>query len=340
VDDAIRVVAVGAPAEVAVPAGVERTSVTITAPTNLGWMLTGLPRAARRAGLDLFHAPAYTAPVGGPRPLVITIHDVSYARHPEWYPYKLDPIRRAFHRFSARSADRVITDSQFSKDEIAAAYGLSRDVIDVIPLAAAASFKPGPRLPLPAGFPNHFVLHVGDMHVRRNLPMVARAVAVVRSRHSGHQDLALVLAGKDRGVGDELRRIAARSGGGSPLVVFAGDTPESTLLALYRAAAAVVYPSRYEGFGLPLLEAMACGTPVIAARTSCIPEVVGDAAVLVDPDDEGAWVSAMCRLLEDPHHAAALRDAGVERSARFSWQRTAAETATVYRALLGRTSAR
>jgi len=334
VDPLLSIVAIGAPAGLAVPCGIEVGPTARALPTNLGWMLTGLPRAARSARLDLFHAPSYTAPFGGPRPLVLTIHDISYERHPEWYPYKRDPVRRAFYRYSARSADRVITDSQFSKREIVEVYSLRPDSIHVVPLAAAPALSAGPLLPLPSAWPQQYVLHVGDLHARRNLPMLARAVAAVRSRNSAWATLGLVLAGVDRGTGADLQRLSDKGGGAAPLVTFAGTTAEPLLLALYRSAAALVYPSRYEGFGLPLLEAMACGTPVIAARTSSIPEVVGDAAVLLDPDDEPGWISAIERVLEDAPHRDRLRNAGLSRAREFSWRRTAEETARVYRDLL------
>ena len=332
--DGLTVVAVGAPAAADVPSRVERSRGVVSLPTNAGWMLTGLPRAARRARVDLFHAPSYTAPVGGPRPLVLTIHDVSYERHPEWYPYRRDPLRRAFYRYSARSADRILTDSDFSKREIIAAYGIAEDAIDVVPLAAAPIFRPGPPLPLPAQIVSPFVLHVGDLHPRRNLAMLVRAVAVVRRRVPALRDLAVVLVGVDRGSGKELRRIAAAEPGDTPLVQLAGTPREEELLALYRSAAALAYPSRYEGFGLPLLEAMACGTPVIAARTSSIPEVTGDAAILLDPGDEAGWSAEIERVLDDTPHAARLREIGSRRAALFSWRRTAEETARVYRALV------
>lgn len=334
-DKTISLLAIGAAAGLALPPGVARVEAGPTLPTNAGWMLTGLPQAARRARVDLFHAPAYTAPVLGPRPLVLTIHDVSYARHPEWYPYKRDALRRAFYRFSAASADRIITDSLFSKREIAAAYGRRPDTIDVVPLAAAEGFCAGPRLPLPPRMPVRFLLHVGDLHARRNLAMVARALDRVRRRSPALRETSLVLAGVDRGTGGELARLGERSGRAVPLVTFAGAVAESTLVALYRHAAALVYPSRYEGFGLPLLEAMSCGTPVIAANTSSIPEVVGDAGVLLDPEDEDAWVEAIARVLDDPGHVAQLTRMGLARAATFSWRRTALETAAVYRRLLG-----
>jgi glycosyltransferase involved in cell wall biosynthesis len=337
-EPSLSVVAVGVPAGLALPTGIEAALAAKSLPTNAGWMLTGLPLTARRAHLDLFHAPSYTAPVGGPRPLVLTIHDISYERNPEWYPYKRDPVRRAFYRYSARSADRVITDSHFSKGEIVEVYGLNPSTIDVVPLAASTAFCEGPALPLPSGWPSPFVLHVGDLHARRNLPMLARVVASLRSRHPAWSGLGLVLAGVDRGTGAGLRVFSDSIGGTTPLVTFAGPAPETLLLALYRSASALVYPSRYEGFGLPLLEAMACGTPVIAARTSSIPEVVGGAAVLLDPDDEQGWRAAIVRVLEDEAHRTQLRDAGRHRASQFSWRRTAEETARVYRTLLGNAS--
>ena len=268
-DSSLSIVAVGAPAGVLVPKGIEVGRAARSLPTNLGWMLTGLPRAARRARLDLFHAPSYTAPVGGPRPLVLTIHDISYERNPEWYPYKRDPVRRAFYRYSARSADRVITDSEFSRQEIVEVYDVRPDSVHVVPLAAAPIFSEGPALPLPPGWPRHYVLHVGDLHVRRNLPMLARAVAAVRSRKQAWASLGLVLAGVDRGIAAELQRLSDRSGGPVPLVTFAGATPEPLLLALYRSAAVLAYPSRYEGFGLPLARshglrnARDCGADIV-----------------------------------------------------------------------------
>lgn len=351
--DDVLVVAVGAPSGAQMPRGVRTVPAGPSLPTNPGWMFTGLPRAARGAALDLFHAPSYTAPFAGPRPLVLTIHDVSYERHPEWYPYRRDPIRRGFYRWSARTANRVITDSEFSKREIIAAYGLEADVIDVIPLAAAPGFgalvelragpPDGPRPGSPerrragpgrfGGVDTPYLLHVGDLHPRRNVETAARALLRVRARRPNLAGVRLVLAGVDRGAGHALEDMVKREPGGEGLVEMRGRTTDADLLALYRSAAALVYPSLYEGFGLPLLEAMACGTPVIASNAASIPEVTGDAALLLDPRDEQAWADAIESVF-DPVQAARLRGAALGRAAMFTWRRTAEQTLASYRRAL------
>lgn len=322
------VVAVGAPAGEELPVGVERAAGAWTLPTNAGWMFTGLPRAASRARIGLFHAPSYTAPFRGPRPLVLTIHDVSYARRPEWYPYRRDPLRRAFYRWSARAADLVLTDSEFSKREIVAAYDLRPERISVVPLAAGARFTPGPLLP-----PALFVLHVGDIHPRRNLATVLEALARLRQRAPDMRDVRLVVVGTDRGHLAELQGLAARLSDGPPLIDFRGRVSDDELVRLYRTTLALVYPSKYEGFGLPLVEAMACGTPVIGSTAASIPEVAGDAALLRDPDEPEAWTEGILST-GDPATRARLRAVGLARAATFTWARTAELTVAAYRRAL------
>ena len=309
-----------------VPAGLEHVAAPRHPPTNLGWTLVGLPLAARRGRVQLLHAPAYTGPVGIRTPVVVTIHDVSYERHPEWYPYRRDRLRRAFYRASARSAARIVTDSAFSASEIHAAYGIALDRIAVVPLGVVPSFAEG--APAASDVPAPFVLHVGDLHPRRNLTVVLDAVLALR-RRAGTAGLTLVLAGIDRGLVDQLHAQASTAGDPQALAAL-GIVSDARLDALYRDAVALVYPSLYEGFGLPVLEAMARGTPVVAARASSVPEVLGDAGVLLDPGDTAGWTASLDAIIGQPDRRAALAAAGRARAAGFTWERTARETYEVY----------
>lgn len=328
----VEVVALGGD-PVSLPRGVLHVEAPLHPPTNLGWTLVGLPLAARRARIDVLHAPAYTAPAWGAPPIVLTIHDVSYARRPEWYPYRSDLARRAFYRRSAHAARVILTDSEFSAREIVAAYGVSRERIVVARLGVDGRFSPGGALEagaLPREIAQPFVLHVGDLHERRNLATAVHAVIGARRRLGGASPLSLVLAGVDRGVGEALRATAADANAPDAVVTL-GPVSEDLLLSLYRCASALVYPSLYEGFGLPVLEAMACGTPVIASRAASIPEVLGDAGLLVDPIDVPAWIEAIVSVVSDEHHMATMRSRGLARAAEFTWARTAQLTLDAYR---------
>ncbi len=330
--DDVEMVALGGPRTAPLPAGVEQQPEGRHPPTNLGWTLFGLPQTIRRADLDLYHAPAYTAPPWRATPVVLTLHDVSYARRPEFYPYHLDPIRRWFYAASARAACHIITDSSFSRDEIVAAYGIPVDRVHVVPLAVGTDLLEAARgtAPLPDAVARPFVLHVGDLHPRRNLETALQAVIALRARVAALHKLELVLVGVDRGVG-VLLQDAAREAGASGSLRLLTAVSDELLVALYRHAAALVYPSIYEGFGLPLLEAMACGTPVVAARAASIPEVVGDAALLVEPRNVSQFVAALEPMLTDATFRAEWQARGMRRAAQFSWARTAVATLDVYR---------
>jgi glycosyltransferase involved in cell wall biosynthesis len=321
----IEVVAIGAEAGTPLPSRIARRS-AVAFPTNLGWMAVSLPLAARGAGLSVFHAPAYKAPLWGVHPQVVTIHDVSYERKPEWDAYRNDPVRRAFYRRGALAADHVITDSSFSRDEIAAAYGIAPQRITVVPLAASGVFSTGgfDTATVPDGVRQPYALHVGDLQVRRNL---ATAIAALLELRRGGSPLRLVCAGVDRGIGGELR---AAVGADPEALVLTGPVDERTLVNLYRGAALLVYPSMYEGFGLPVLEAMQSGVPVIAARRASLPEVAGDAALLVEPLDVRAWRDGIGSISQDTALHARLRESGLARAAQFSWARTARETLAVF----------
>ena len=335
VDPAVDVIAIGAAPDAALPPGVERRGV-LPLPTNFGWMAGSIPLAARQARLDVYHAPAYKAPLWGVHPQVVTIHDVSYERHPEWDAYRNDPVRRWFYRRGALAADHVVTDSNFSRSEIIAAYGIPADRIDVVPLAAAPVFTPGPcdRSRLPPAVRQPYALHVGDLHVRRNLPTAL--AAILQLRREG-VPLTLVCAGVDRGQGARLTALAGGASDPSALVL-SGVVDDATLVNLYRGAALFVYPSRYEGFGLPVLEAMGCGIPVAAANASSVPELAGDAGLLLPADDVQAWIEGMRAIVQKPEVRARLAAAGIEQAGRFTWERTARGMLAVLRRLARRAS--
>ncbi len=327
------IVVFGASAEATQPYAVQTRPVRQIFPTNFGWSLIDLPQAIRGEGLDVFHAPAYTAPLHGAHPLALTIHDVSYERHPEWYPYRRDAIRRWFYRRCARTADVVITDSSFSRSEIAAAYGIDARHIRVVPLGVGSPFLTSTLPRPPADVQQPYLLHVGDLHVRRNLRTLVRALARLPSVSAHMTPPLLILAGADRG---ERANIEAEARRANIQIHFAGAVSDDALASLYAGATAFVYPSRYEGFGLPLLEAMACGAPVVGARAGAIPEVVGDAGILVDPDDEGEMAVWISRLMTDATLADRLRRAGRMRAMDYTWERTARQTIDAYQEAINR----
>ena len=329
----LEVVALGGRGGSMLPAGTGHVDEPPHPPTTLGWTLVGLPRAARRAGVDVIHAPAYTAPFWAHVPTVLTIHDVSYELHPEWYPYRRDWMRRAFYRYSAHAAAHILTVSAFSASEIAAAYRIPVERITVAHPGVDEGFSARtgrePAL-LPAGVRAPYLLHVGDLHERRNLMLLVDALVDARRRLGAVPAPMLALVGVDVGVADRLRALAAAAGAGGA-VVHIGNVSEAQLRALYGSATAFVYPSQYEGFGLPLVEAMASGTPVIASTAASIPEVLGDAGLLVAPLDRPGWTDAIVRVVDDGALRLRMREAGIQRAAHFTWARTARVTLDVYR---------
>ncbi len=260
----------------------------------------------------LYHAPAYTSPLVNVRPVVLTVHDVAYLARPEWYPYRLDPVRRGYYRRSLQTARRIIVPSRFSRDEITSRFPPLADRVHVVPLGVGKEFYPDPegarRVAESRRLPERYLLHVGDLHPRRKVEWIIAA-----GRRLG---FPVVL------VGRRLAEIPVDLG----TVTVLSDLSLEDLRGVYSGAELFVYPSLYEGFGLPLLEAMACGVPVAAVTCGSIPEVCGDAAVLVPPDPE-ALVEG---VREARNRRAELAEAGLRRAGEFSWRRTAHLTEEVY----------
>ena len=303
---------------------------------RVGW---ALGRAAARAGIDALHV-QYAAPLGYRGPLVVTIHDLAYLHVPESFPRGLRVALRVVVALSAARATRIITDSDFSRRDIAARFDLRPESIAVIPLAAARRFRPpaaddarNAAVLARYGLRPGFVFALGRLNRRKNLGRLLLAYGRVRG--SGACDAPLVIGGRpDHGVEDVMSQ--ARLSGQRESVRFVDYVPDDDLPVLFGAAAAFVYPSLFEGFGLPVLEAMACGTPVIASNRTALPELVGEGGLLVDPESVDALAAAMARVIGDRAFARELGARGLARSRRYSWADTARRTLSEYRAASGR----
>ncbi len=289
-------------------------------------------------GFDLYHEPNYV-PLPFRGPLVITVCDLSVLRYPETHPpQRVAWFERGFLP-AVKRARRVITISHHVKHEIVERLGVDPARIDVTYLAADERFGPAPaevveRVLRSHGLPARYVLTVGTVEPRKNLTTLLTAYA--RLPEDIRESHPLVIVGMQGWVGDsshygEVAALAEQLGLAEK-VIFPGYLPDDELPAIYSGAAAFVFPSLYEGFGLPPLEAMACGTPVVSSNAASLPEVVGDAAVLFDPLNAEALTAALEQLLTHEADADALIARGLDRARRFSWERCSRETLASYHA--------
>lgn len=297
------------------------------------------PVVTWRRRADLVHMTTYIAPPWPGRPSVVTIHDLSFLEYPEAFSWRVRTVLTALVPGSVRRAARVIAVSDWTKRDLIRRYSVPEDQIVVTKEAPAPEFKQisdATQRALPEGVREPFVLAVGNLEPRKNLARLIEAFGVlVRQRgFSG----SLVLVGKSDARSGPVVRIV-RERGLETRIVFTGFVSQSTLTLLYNRAALFVYPSLYEGFGLPPLEAMACGCPVVASNVTALPETLGDAALLVDPLSISAMVEAMASVLEGPPMARALREKGLKQARRYSWKQTAAQTREVYTDVLSRRKA-
>jgi len=302
---------------------------------DLIWTHLVLPIQAARAKVDLLHIPTRVIPVVRPCPTVVTILDTTVLDRPREFPFWQRSYSGALLPFAARYARRIVTISESSRADIVRQFHVPRERVSVTPLAASRAFtrtRPEERASaLRRWEKGPFILTVGTIQPRKNIQGLLRAMAHLKA---AGRTWPLIHAGP---LGwhyqDTLHEIDRLGLKGS--VRFLGRVPLHELVALYNAASVFVYPSFYEGFGLPVLEAMACGCPVIASNTSSLPEVVGEAGLLVDPHSVEAIADAITVVMEDKRLASRLADAGLERAAEFSWRRCAQETVECYRLALG-----
>ncbi len=300
------------------------------------WEQTRLAVLSRH--LALLHGLAYALPVACACPTVVTVHDLSFLR----YPQAFRRFNRAYlgwmTRLAVRKAARVIAVSESTRRDVIALCGVADEKVTVVPNGVTSDFCPAEAHAVAAfrqrkGLPERCILFLGTLEPRKNVERLVEAYALLAQRQRG--DLPpLVIAGAKGWFYDTIfARVAQHGLAGR--VIFPGFIPADELPWWYRGATLFVYPSLFEGFGLPVLEAMACGTPTITSNVSSLPEVAGDAALLVAPDDPVALADAMARVLDEPDLAAQMRAAGLMQASHFSWARTAAATAAVYQAVLG-----
>ncbi len=296
--------------------------------------------ALARSRVDLFHV-QNVAPLLCPTRIVITLHDIAYERYPRFLPADMVSTLRRRVPPTLRRAAAIITDSEASKREIVAYYRVPPDNVTVALLAADPVFRPlGDEARLAGvrerhAFGEHYILFVGDpLQGRKNVKTLVEAY--VRLRRAGAIAHRLVLTGSRETLGSDIFA-AVRAARREDDLVFTGRVSDEELVALYNGADLFVYPSFYEGFGLPPLEAMACGTPVVTSNVSSLPEVVGDTALTVDPFDVEALAAAIARVLHDHELRARLSAQGLARAASFSWEATARTILRVYHQTLGLT---
>ncbi len=293
-----------------------------------------LPLRARMRAVELLHLPDHTHPLlDSPCPSIITVHDLAFVRYPQTFDRNRRLYKNLFIKRSTRKAARIIADSGHTRDELLTLLGVPARKISVIHGAPHKRYhtvqaKEGSqRVRQKHGLPERFILYVGTLEPRKNLKGLLRAYHLLLKQGKNH--IPLVVAGGKGWLFHEIFQLVETLGL-QGRVLFPGFIPGEDLPAIYNAAELFIYPSVYEGFGLPILEAMACGTPVVTSNTSSIPEVAGDAAILVNPASVEDLAEAMHRVLADAGLREELSKKGLERSRLFSWEEAARRTLKVY----------
>jgi len=288
-----------------------------------------LRHSGRETGFDVYHETTFFPPRLNGIPVVYTIHDLSLIKHRDKHPRERVWFADLFFKRRLPRAARIITVSNFVKNEVVEELGIPEHRIAAVHLAQGADFYPRSKPVVSEvlkrrGWPSEYILFVGTLEPRKNLQVLIRSLPLLRS------DIPLLLTGwsgwGDRLWWDEIKRLGLEK-----RVIITGYIDETTLACLYAGAAAFVYPSLYEGFGLPILEAMACGSPVLTSNRASMPEVAGDAAILIDPNDPEALACSLEKAIYDSGLRGRLIEAGLRRAELFSWRKTALETLDVFR---------
>ncbi len=294
-----------------------------------------VPPRLRQLRATLYHSPYYLMPYRPGVPTVLTAYDVIPLVYPHYYTAAQRLIFRLAHALALKTARITLAISEATKVDLVRRLGAQPDRIRVTPLAADPRFAPQPTAAIQTardkyGLPDRYLLYVGSNKPHKNLTRLVSAFSAPEIRNP-KPETPLVIAGSWDNRYPEAKQLAAQH----DHIRFLGPIDDADLPALYSGALAFVFVSEYEGFGLPPLEAMACGAPVLASNTSSLPEVIGDAGLLVDPHDVRAIAAALTHLIDDERLRADLSLRGLERAAQFSWERTARLTLAAYRAVWG-----
>jgi glycosyltransferase involved in cell wall biosynthesis len=304
------------------------------------WKRFGFPPYRWFAGqADLYHFPNFIIPPGTPGRVVVTVHDIAFVRYPEFTEERNLRYLRTCIRSTLARADHVITDSEFSRGEILEHYGLPEERVSAVWLAVDDRFRePAPPETVAEylgskGLPPKYLLSVCTLEPRKNLIGLVKAYRLFRARNPDLDDIRLAIVGargwKDDSIVEELQAPDLRDS-----VILVGYVGHRDLPLVYRGATAFVFPSLYEGFGMPPAEAMACGIPTACSNAASLPEVVGDAAVTFDPGDTEAMTDAMVRVVRDTALRERLSREGPQRVRRFDWRGTTRSTLDIYRRVL------
>lgn len=300
------------------------------------WEHLSLPLRLLADKVEVFHSPYYVKPYVQPSRSVVTIYDVTSAVYPQYMPSMC--ARVGFElatRLAIASARIIVTLSRSSKNDLVSRYGVDPDKIAVTYLGVDARFQPREKGALTHvrqryGLPQRFILYVGINKPHKNLVKLIEAFGA----SSMLDDVSLVIAGKEDKRYPEAR-LAARRSPAERRILFLEDVREEDLPYIYNLSDLFVFPSLYEGFGLPVLEAMASGLPIVCSNRSSLPEVVGEAGILVDPENVAEMSEAMARALEDDTLREQIRAKGLRRAKEFSWRETARQTLELYRRVAG-----
>jgi len=328
------------PPPLGLPSGPQWQVRVLRAPVPRLWTPVVLPRAARADGVEVLHV-QYIAPACRRPVVVTTVHDVTFRLHPEWFTVKDRLLLDWGMRRSLRTVGAVLAVSEWTRRDLLRVYGLAADRVCVTPNALPPTFA----LPEPSevgavrgkyGLEEPYVLFVGVLQPRKNLPRMIGGFLAAKRRHGLPH--AFVIAGKEGWkCGPIFEALKATEAGDDVRLI--GYVPDEDLPGLFAGADVFLFATLYEGFGIPVLEAFASGTAVITSNTSALPEVAGEAAVLVDPCNESEIAEAVGRVLTDEGLRRHLVEAGGERLKAFSWERTAELTVACYERAAGRSSA-